>query len=277
MKDVYKKPVKARKGSKAKNPTVSVAVKQEIKKQISKATENKLCMINGKADTSVGSSYSEYIIPKVGDGYDLRGLLPRIQEGTEGFERVGNSITPKVLKVKGIITYDWPVPKSHDYTVRLMVLTSKLVKDQDELTVVGNQYTKTLLWNGQAAAPVPYLGCQPYYNTLPVNRRAWNVLFDKQIHLRKGLGVLAGEETNPSQQEVFCSPTRAVPFEFILTQKHLPAKLLYQDPSESVPTNFAPVLAMGWCDNTLATSVGDDTHDSDVAIQWTSSLIYEDA
>lgn len=275
---VFKRRVSKRK-PRRKAPKVSKAVKVEVAKQLSKSQENKLALINGLSNTAVGTQYLEYVSQQIEINSRFRGLLPRISDGTDAFQRMGNSITPKVLKIKGLLYFIRTNPFAQDLTVRVMVVTHRSIKNQDELTsgVSATNYATTLLWNGQTAQPVAYLGNEPYYNQLPINRRAWNVLADKQIHLRKGYSWPGATVTNESQGETFMSPTRSVPFEIVLTQKQLPAKLLYQAPGSDVPTNFAPVLAMGWADNTHTYQVPDSVDANIVGIQWTSSLIYEDA
>jgi len=239
-------------------------------------------MINGQVNTPVGNDYAEDLAPAIRDNTYFRGLLPRIADGSDGYQRMGNTITPKVLKVKGLVYFNYDVigSSSWDFTLRLMVVTHKSQRNQDELTAASIApgtapgYYKTLLWNGQVAQPTTYEGCQPYYDMLPINRRAWHVLEDKHIHLRKGLSDTA--VTPSSAGETFKSPTRAVPFEFVFTQKQLPAKLLYQTPGNDVPTNFAPVLAMGWVSNDGSIQIGNSVLDATVQVQWTSTLIYED-
>jgi len=191
---------------------------------------------------------------------------------------VGNVITPKVLKVKGLIFFDPVTSASWNWEVRAMIVTNKTVRSQAMLTAAGADYVKNLLWDGQSGTPTTYLGCEPYYNQLPINRRNWNVLFDKKINLRKGLSDAA--ITPPCAAETFKSPTRSVPFEFVLTQKQLPAKFVYDAAgatSTDLPTNFAPVLALGWVDEDGAIQVGNTAQGTALRVQWTSTLIYEDA
>lgn len=281
-----------RKTTRKTRSNMSKTVRKIVKKEIARSNENKIVMINGNANTPIGNDYpgtGEDLAPAIRDNTYFRGLLPRISDGTDAFQRVGNSITPKVLKVRGLVYFNPDViaSSSWDFTLRLMVLTHKSQKNQDELTrssvppvtvppSVGQvPYWNSLIWNAQTGTSVPYLGLQPYYNQLPLNRRNWNVLMDRQITLRKGLGDSA--ITPVSAAETFKSPTRAVPFEFVLTQKQLPAKLQYNGPGTDIPTNFAPVLAMGWVSNDGSLSVTNTVQDPTVQIQWTSSLIYEDA
>lgn len=278
-----------RRKTKKTRSNMSKTVRKIVKSEIARSNENKLVMINGQVNTPVGNDYNENLAPAIADNTYFRGLLPRIADGTDAYQRLGNSITPKVLKVRGLVYFNSGTiaAPSWDFTLRLMVLTHKSQKNQDELTKssvppvtvppsVGQvAYYSTLLWNGQTGTAVDYKGLAPYYNTLPINRKNWNVLADRQISLRKGLGDAA--ITPVSAGETFKSPTRAVPFEFVLTQKQLPAKLLYQGPGTDIPTNFAPVLALGWVDNCASIPIGTTAQDPTVQIQWTSSLIYEDA
>ena len=251
-------------------------VKQEVAKQISKKTENKLIMENGIANTPVGTDYVEYVTPRVDI---IRPLLPKLDVGTELFNRVGGVIEPKALKLRGTVFFDWTtlpvVVSSRDCSLRLMILTHKSQRSMPELVANPSAvYTNTLMWNGQAGDSVAYQGCVPYYNQLPVNRKSWNVIEDRIIHLRKGLGNL----TSGGAGETFMSPTRSHNFEIVLTAKDLPASLKYDGGLGTIyPTNFAPVFCFGWVDNSDNIPIGTTDHDKVIRIEYQTSLIYEDS
>lgn len=262
--------------------TVATAVRQEVAKQIARKTENKLIMENGKVNTAVGANYTpvEYILPRI-DTTSTYPLLPALNVGAEAGlnSRVGGVIEPKALKLRGTIhwtyTTDSTVFPSRAVDLRLMVLTHKSQRSMPDLVAnAGSQYTNTLMWNGQAGNSTSYQGCQPYYNTLPINRKSWNVIEDRIIHLRKGLG----SATVGGGGEVFMSPQRSYTFEIVLTAKDLPATLKY-DGGVGVlyPTNFAPVFYIGFVDVEGAMQIGDTNSDKDIEFQYTTSLIYEDA
>ena len=255
-------------------------VKAIVEKAISKKTENKLIMENGKANTIVGLDYSpaEYILPRI-DTTSTYPLLPKLNVGTELYERVGGQIEPKVLKLRGTIYFDFTALGtsyiSRCLDLRLMVLTNKSQRSMPDLLAnTGNLYTDTLLWNGQAGDSVDYKGCAPYYNQMPINRKSWNVIEDRIIHLRKGLGssVVGGAG------EVFTSPQRSYTFEIVLTSKDLPATLKYDGGFSTIyPTNFAPVFYIGFVDTQGSMPIGNTASDNVVRFQYQTSLIFEDA
>lgn len=257
---------------------LGTAVKQEVAKQISKKAENKLIYQVGNTNQPISSTYPvEWVGPGVTQTtVPLRPLLPAMVSGTEGNQRLGLNVSPKVLKIRGTIGFNYDAISSEDYSVRLMVVTNRSQKSMPPLVAdAAGVYSSTLMWDGQKAEGTPYLGCAPYYNTLPINNKSWNVLDDRIIHLRKGLGEVIGTN-NESQGEVFMSSTRSATFEIVLTQKELPATLKYESDTSPYPTNYAPVLCIGWVDNTNAISPGDTLHNKEVYVQWTSYMIYED-
>ena len=244
-------------------------VKQEVAKAIAKKTENKLITENGYPNTAIGTSYTQYIFPRV-DTSLTRPLLPKLTGGVDPEQRIGATVTPKVLKIRGTIYYDYKYADSRNLSVRMMLVTNRQQKYMpDLLTNAGNQYTSTLMWNGQTGTPTAYAGCQPYYNTLPINRKAWNVIDDKIVHLRKGL--------NDFSNQTFMSPTTSHDFEYVLGAKDLPATLKYDGGlAITYPTNYAPVMYIGFVDSNGAMAVGDTGSDSVIEIQYTTQLIFED-
>lgn len=270
-------PVKRKLRTKA-TTAVAQAVKTEVAKQIAKKSENKLIMEVGLANTNISADYPiEWVPPQIAGSSAFRPVLPAIGQGTDANQRIGLNITPKALKLKGTVSFSYDLGFSSDYCLRLMVLTNKSTKTMPALiNNSGSVFSDTLMWDGQTANGIAYSGCQPYFNMLPINNKCWNVLEDRLVHMRKGLGG-AGSIAPPYDGETFMSPTRSFNFEFLLTSKDMPASLKYNSDADIYPTNFAPVLAMGWVDQTggLQVSTG-GVHQKDVAIEWTSYLIYED-
>ena len=270
---------KSKKGKgKKPAPTVTQAVKDEVAKQIAKKSENKLIMQVGLANSALGADYPrEYIPPTIVGTTAFRPMLPALTQGTDANQRVGLNVTPKALKLKGTITFDYDLPFSQDYCVRMMVLTSKTTKSIPTLIAnASSVYSDALMWDGQTANGITYYGCQPHQNTLPINNKAWNVLEDRLVHMRKGLGG-AGSIAPPYDGETFMSPTRSFNFEVKLLAKDMPASLKYGSDADAYPTNFAPVFAIGWVDQTGGLPISTaSAHAKDVSIEWTSYLIYED-
>jgi len=258
-------------------PKAVVAI---VKRELAKAIENKLIMENGLLNTPIsnglGGNYVQSILPRI-DTTSTYPVLPKLNVGTEAYQRVGTSVKPLVIKIKGTIyySYDTPAIASRDLSVRLMILTNKSSKFMPDLVAnPTNLYTNTLLWNGQVGDSTAYQGCQPYYNTLPINNRQWNVITDRKYNMLKGLGTGAV----PSNGEVFLSGARSHQFEIVLTSKHLPASLKYDGGLGTVyPTNYAPVMYMGFVDNTGEMIIGDTNSDRILDIQYTVTMIYEDA
>lgn len=272
-------PVVAKAPGKKSRKTVAIdlgtAVKNAVKHELSKAAENKYITRLGSANATIGTSYgSEFVTPAIPLNSSVRPLLPTIVEGTDANQRIGNTITPKYLKVKCHVTFSNDITQSAIRDVRFMFLKNKSVKDTAMLTSdtagVPN-YALELLWNGQTATPTDYKGCEPYYNKLPINRKQWDVVEDKIVRIAK-----SESDTSPSANGVKAITSQyAQEFEVSIP---LPAKLYYDGgPGVTYPSNFAPVLAIGWVDPMMTTTVGTTDHPKDVMVQWTSSLSFEDA
>lgn len=254
---------------------LGTAVKTAVKQELAKAIENKYIMRLGSVNSTIGTSYTtEFVTPDIPLNSSMRPLLPTLVEGTDGNQRVGKAISPKFLKVRGTVSFANTFGNSAVRELRLMFVTNKSVKDTLMLTsdTVGvPNYAQELLWNGQTSSPTAYLGCGAYYNQLPINRKQFNVIKDIQIRLAKSLSSDAG---SASQTNGAITSQITHDFEVMIP---CPSKLLYDGGvGTSYPSNFAPVLAVGWVDPLGATAVGAG-NPKEVIIEWSSALSYEDA
>lgn len=270
---VAKVPKKQRKTVKI---DLGTAVKTEVKKQMSKAIENKYSFRINRLNESPGTDPAfEWVTPSIPLNSSFRALLPAITEGTDGNQRLGKSIVPKCLKVRVTCSIGPAIIQSMVRHVRFMFLTNKSVKDQLMLTTDGTDvpnYAAELLWNGKTATPDVYKGGQPYYNHMPINRKQWNVLKVHDVVLAKSLSV---DSNTPDQKIGAITSQYSHTFEVVL---ECPAKLHYDGGNTTeFPSNFAPIMAIGWIDPSGVTSSNTENSPQEVQVQWTSSLTYEDA
>lgn len=248
------------------------AVKAEVAKQIARKTENKLVMENGLSKIPLGTTYTEYVTPTI-KTTSLRPALPALVEGVDPNQRVGAAVAPKVIKIRGTLCFANDYVEGFAADVRIMVVTSKQQRFMADLIAdPGGQYSNALLWDGQTGQPAQYKGGQPYYNLLPVNNKAWKVLHDQVVHLRNSNGALP----SPAFQD-FVGTQYSKDFEIVLTAADIPAELKYNGGlGIKYPTNFAPILAIGWTYPDTAISAVDLAYEKVITLQYTVSMIYED-
>jgi hypothetical protein len=248
------------------------AVKAEVAKQIARKTENKLIMENGKAKSPLGTNYIEHVEPEITVGR-LRPVLPALAEGVDPNQRIGAQVAPKVIKIRGTLCFDSAAVPAFAADVRIMVCTNKQQRFMPDLLAdTGGQYSNTLLWDGSTGNPAQYKGAQPYYNLLPVNNKAWKVLHDQVVHLRTSTGPVPQPTGN-----VFLGTQYSKDFEIVLTTADLPAQLKYDGGlGIAYPTNFAPILAIGWTYPNSFIPAGSADFDKIINLQYTVSMIYED-
>ena len=229
-------------------------------------------MENGFFKTPVGANYVEYVTPAITTG-TLRPVLPALAEGVNPNQRVGAQIAPKVIKIRGTLCFANEYAEGFAADVRIMVCTNKQQRYMPDLLAdAGGQYSNTLLWDGSTGNPAQYKGAQPYYNLLPINNKGWKSIHDQVVHLRNSNGTVPSPTT-----QAFLGTQYSKDFEIVLTSADLPAQLKYDGGlGVAFPTNFAPVLCMGWTYPDTAITIGDPAYQKVITVQYTVSMIYED-
>lgn len=195
-------------------------------------------------------------------------ILPIIQQGTDGFQRVGDKIRPKSFRLDVTICANGSISSSMLAQVRMFVLEDKGIRTLSLLaqTPIDSQlldYGNTV--GGFTGAPVQIMN--------RVNKKRYRAFADKTLLVFKGTNQTPnvsngyiGNQTVVDQHQVhrlsFKIPT--------------PAVLHYVNALDSYPSNFAPFFCLGYVqpDGTVA---GIDVSNLRVGANWIAHLDYEDA
>ena len=170
---------------------------------------------------------------------ELYNLLPRIIQGVDDNQRIGNIIMPSSLSVWTNVFI--PVVGSNtsqNVVVDLYYLTCKSIKDN---SYSGNVPTGTMLNQGNGTN-VNYDGTmqRAYF---PVNTSDFTVLKHKRLKLQKG-----GGDPNSAISSTGLPPTDAMQYYYATykTKIPVPKKLSYETSTTLTPTNYYPFLCLGF-------------------------------
>jgi len=223
-----------------------------VKRILAKKAENK--MIGNNIEVAV--QHNSGIGPA-----DCLPIVPQIGNGDESYQRDGDRVSPKSLRVKGVLSLA-PADAlglQKDIYVRVMILSQKNVKTGGAI-VGGSVDTSHLLRPQLAALPQTNFGGGTFDLNYPINTDLFRVYMDKTIKLtgcaESGVEQLTRYSTRWS-------------YNF----KELPGSFTFDDGNGDWVNNFAPFLAIGYayCDGTAA-----DVATTRVISHVYSSLTYED-
>lgn len=195
---------------------------------------------------------------------DIYSIVPKVVTGTEQWEKIGDSIMPKSLTVKFVVTFVREfMTGNKPILCRLMCLKYKPVKNFAGLqNVPVNQLLKMNDYDLGIAA-TQYDGSIGRH-ILPVNTDSFDVI--KDIRFRMDPVDYANAEVSPTPNIVRMFTIR-IP---------CPKVLKYDRYSQGndYPTNFAPFWCFGW---TWADGVVPGINAVNVNISARSFITYEDA
>lgn len=241
---------------------VSAVVKSYINRTIRRNQETKMSS-NQYGLTAFNSTITA--------NADLITVLPTITVGTGQNDRIGNKIRPIRLEITGYVAY-YTDALTANQDARM--LGARLFCFQDKTTRsyansinnfnllnlggTGNNFTGTALnW------------------VSPHNNEQFTFYADKKFVVQKPFGFT--NNTTPSSTNAITGMDKTLfhPFKIVLTQKQLPAVLQYdQGDSLSYPTNFAPFMALGYCDLMNKTP---DTSSTQLVMEFNATLYYKDS
>lgn len=207
---------------------------------------------------------------------DVQRVLPAIPQGTDDGNRKGSVIMAKSLNIRGHIelnqmdqlTNSFVYGSNSRVMVRLMVVTPKRFPTWAQSSTSATTWLPNLLRNG--ANVQGFTGIvQDLY--LPLNIDEVTVHWDQLFDLRQNQ-FSAFSSTSDVSKNVAVDPTGSYAF-FNFNIKVKDKKILFLDGS-SEPTNFGPVLLMGYAhlDNSSP-----DVVTSRVQMSYVSTLKYTDA
>ena len=204
-------------------------------------------------------------------------LLPGVDQGVNLFNRLGNRVTAKSLRVVFTITVNPAVASSEDLVCRLLCLSDKSIKDTTELisspTQPGTPVESTLLIVGDSSY-VGFIG-KPRDTQMRINRNRYTVHHDRLIKVTKGEGDLAYTLNTYAGIQTFVSPGQSHQFTVRIP---LPKTLTYGQDNFIYPTNAAPFWCLGYVqpsgDGTAGQVIALNNH---ILVNYTSHFDFEDA
>lgn len=217
----------------------------------------------GRENRAIGNQVEKVVLHNSPIGSaDCYPIIPDIVKGDDSFQRQGDRITPKSLRVKGLISFSQLLAygAQKDVYVRVMILSQKNIKTGLQIAAGAVDSAHLLRPNLPLAPQVAYDGTTSVAQ-YPINTDLFRVYMDKTIKLT-GTALSAIEQISRFSAR------------WSYTFKQLPASLTFDEGNGDMPNNFAPFVCVGYsfCDGsppeTATTRILSDTF---------SLLTYEDA
>nr|ALE29651.1 putative capsid protein [Lake Sarah-associated circular virus-19]ALE29655.1 putative capsid protein [Lake Sarah-associated circular virus-19]ALE29656.1 putative capsid protein [Lake Sarah-associated circular virus-19] len=244
-----------------RKPRIPKGIKSYISKTIRSNEETKL--------TSVTAGFTGYnsSISSVGDYVTC---LPPVPQGTGQSQRIGQAIRPIKLVIRGYVIYSADSQlNARMIGGRMFCFSDKTVSNYGVATSAGANYN--LLDVGGTSQTFDGTVARYEY---PHNNDQFKFYSDKKFRMMKPWGYTNVGSTS-TQAIVSMDKSMYRPFTITLTQKQLPAILKYdQQLNVNFPTNFAPYVALGYCD---LLSYPADTVVTQLNMTFTSTLYFKDA
>lgn len=253
------------KKNRSKNSKKSGRVSSSLKLYVAKA-------ISKHAETKVKStSYSITTFNSaINSTPDLIKVLPQIGNGTDSSARIGNQISPTKLVIRGYVIYDSSVAGAQ---VQARMIGARLFCFSDKTTksYANSIYNYNLLEEGDSTSG-EWTG-QTICFSRPHNADQFKWYADKRMKILKPYGLTSNSGAGSTPIASMHS-SMYHPFVITITKKNLPSKLTYDATDSTVyPVNFAPQLALGYCD---LLGGSPDSTTTQIAMQFESTLYFKD-
>jgi len=226
----------------------------QVKKLISKSSETKFATARVESNNVHNSAISSA---------DLTPILPRIPQGTDDWQRIGDSIRPTRLTIKGLVSMDRTYATDNKVLlVRIVVLSAKATKNRVATTSLFGTFASELLHpNLDSGTQVKqFVGDQNDLN-YPINTDVFIVHYDR-IHRLAMVAADGGSlEENPAGF-----------FRWSKTIK-LPKRLSY-DTGQIDPNNFCPFYGIGY---SYADGTSPDSVTTRIISNTDCTLYYKDS
>lgn len=260
--NVKRKSSALRKRSYKKSTKISAPVRSYVNRAIRRNEETKFSS-NQYSLTAFNSSIS--------NSADLTIVLPTVSVGTGQNDRIGNKIRPIRLEITGYVCY-YTNATTGNNDARMLGARLFCFQDKTTRSYANNIYNYHLLNLGGTSNT--FTGT-PLNWVSPHNSEQFTFYADKKMTIMKPWGLTNNSTPTVSNAITGMDKSMFHPFKIVLTQKQLPAVLNYdQTDSLGYPTNFAPYLALGYCD---LMGVSPDSVTNQLVMEWNSTLYYKDA
>jgi len=242
---------------------VSAPIKSYVNRVISRSEETKI------------SSYS-YTLTQFNAGItanaDLIKALPAINLGNDSGQRIGHQIKPVKLVIRGYVCYD-TIASSALPDARMIGVRVFCFQDKGSRAFANEIYNFNILEEGDGTSG-SFSG-QAIQFVRPHNTDQFMWYADKKFVIQKPWGLTNNVTPTVSNAITSMNGTMFRPFTITLGPKQLPSKLVYdQSDDTNYPTNFAPRIAVGYCD---LLGAGADTSTTQIKMEYEVSLYYKDA
>lgn len=205
---------------------------------------------------------------------DFISILPVIANGTNQNNRVGHTIKPLKLVINGYVCYhtDSLAGSTPNQDARMIGARLFCLQDKTNRSYANTPVNFDILDVGGTSSQ--FSGSAINWVT-PHNSDMFQFFADRRMKILKPFGWTNNSSPTSSNAITSFNNTMFHHFKITLTSKHLPGVLKFDDnESANYPVNFAPYLALGYCDLLNKSA---DTTSTQVAMEFVSTLYYEDA
>lgn len=226
--------------------TASKTLKQAIQKVIRGDSETKY-RAEPLRNLSTGNTLATYTAFSSGitGVAEIYAALPRVSQGVDEHERIGDVISPTSCTVHLDITSpSFGQNDAKDKTVHVFLLQCTSVKDLNNYSAVP---MTSLLDNGNGGN-VGFDGTSQHA-MYPINRKNFTVLKHKKFRLVKGFGKPNGSSATDPAGLTDSTISPAASYRHIAMRVKLPKKLKYSAHGSTYPANAAPFVVIGWTNN----------------------------
>lgn len=247
--------------------TKKVRVKKmgdQLKAQVALAV--KTAMDRGVENKVIGWAPENLVVHNsaISNG-DCVPLMGVIKQGTESYERIGDKVKPKRLRVSGIVSIQsTSFNTSQNLYARIVIASQKTIKSGVYIGTALQQTAYLLKPNFPTLPQTNFSGQADEFNW-PINTDLFRVYMDKIVKLSPVYTLTANQSVCPT-------PTTA--FRWSYTFKSLPTAFTFDDSNPDWVNNFAPFLAMGYG---YADGTGPDVVATKLISNVYSTLSFEDA
>ena len=235
------------------------AISRVVKRVLSHNMETKY------ASNQYSLSYFNSGINSTGDFITL---LPAIASGIGQNQRIGDSIEPIKLVIRGYLVYSTSIVTYID--ARMILARMFCFQDKSTRSYALSSANYQLIDLGGSSGP--FTGTQMSVIS-PKNTDMFTFYADKKFKFIKPYGLTNGGVQN----NALVSPNNTLwhPFTITLTKKQIPAHLKFDAGlSTNFPVNFAPYLAVGYADLLGASP---DVANTQIQMEFCSTLYYKDS
>ena len=219
--------------------------KAQVKRLVSAPAERKYVSeaLRNLSGTSTLSTFGGFSSAITGVG-EIYAAIPRIHQGIDEYQRIGNRVCPKSCVIKlDICTKVWNDNGSRDRTVHVFLLRSVSVKSLDNYTAIP---ITTLLQKGDGTN-VSFDGTS-FHAQYPVNTAEFKVLKHKSMRMVSGFGQSnSTTSATAGGTDGVISPSHQ--YAHVSLKVPLPKKMVYENNASTYPTNTAPFLCIGFTNN----------------------------